>query len=64
MKQPQNQKSKRGFASMPPEKRSIISGIGGRAAHAQGTAHRFSHIEAVLAGKKSAQLRAAARQIS
>lgn len=37
---------------MPPEKRTLVAGIGGRAAHARGTAHRFTHLEAVLAGKK------------
>ena len=37
---------------MPPEKRSGIASLGGRAAHARGTAHRFTHLEAVLAGKK------------
>jgi hypothetical protein len=45
--------SRRGFASMAPEKRSRIASLGGKAAHAQGTAHRFTHAEAVLGGKKS-----------
>jgi hypothetical protein len=36
---------------MPPEKRSRIASLGGKAAHAQGTAHRFTHAEAVRAGK-------------
>jgi len=38
---------------MVPEKRSRIASLGGRAAHAQGTAHRFTHAEAARAGKKT-----------
>jgi general stress protein YciG len=44
--------SKRGFASMSDEKVSEIAGKGGRAAHAAGTAHRFTKAEAQRAGKK------------
>lgn len=43
---------KRGFAAMDPEKVKEIATKGGRAAHAQGTAHRFTSAEAKLAGKK------------
>lgn len=34
-------KSKRGFASMTPEKRAAISSIGGKRAHALGRAHKW-----------------------
>ena len=43
---------KRGFAAMDPEKVRAIASKGGRAAHAQGTAHQFNSEEARLAGKK------------
>jgi general stress protein YciG len=45
-------KSKQGFASLPPERRSEIAGMGGRAAHAQGAAHEFTPEEAKAAGTK------------
>lgn len=45
-------KSRRGFASMSPEKRLEIAAKGGHAAHAKGTAHRFTAAEARAAGKK------------
>jgi hypothetical protein len=41
----------RGFASMSPEKRSMIAGLGGKAAHAKGTAHKWTREEARRAGK-------------
>ncbi len=44
-------KSRRGFASMSPEKRSKIASIGGKAAHAQGRAHEYSSDEARIAGR-------------
>ena len=47
-----NKISKRGFASMSQAKRSSIAKAGGIAAHKQGTAHTYSHEEAVAAGKK------------
>jgi general stress protein YciG len=37
---------------MTPERRKEIASKGGRAAHAQGRAHRFTHEEAKEAGKK------------
>ena len=37
--------SRRGFASMDPAKRREIASQGGRAAHAKGKAHQFSHEE-------------------
>jgi general stress protein YciG len=42
----------RGFAGMDPAKVREISSKGGRAAHAQGTAHKFTTEEARAAGKK------------
>jgi len=44
--------SRRGFASMDREKQRQIASKGGRAAHAKGTAHEFTHQEAVEAGRK------------
>lgn len=41
----------KGFGSLTPERRREISAAGGKAAHARGTAHRFSHAEAVAAGR-------------
>ena len=46
----------RGFAAMTPEKKREIAGMGGRAAHAAGRAHRFSSEEARAAGKKRHQV--------
>ena len=51
MKQ-QTAKSKRGFASMDPEKQREFARQGGLKAHANGTAHRFSKEEAKEAGRK------------
>lgn len=42
---------KKGFASMSPEKRKAIAGLGGRAAHAQGKAHKWTSAEAAKAGR-------------
>lgn len=43
---------RRGFAAMDKEQVSRIAGMGGRAAHARGTAHRFTSEEARVAGRK------------
>lgn len=43
---------KRGFAALSPERLREISSKGGKAAHEAGTAHHFSHEEAVEAGSK------------
>lgn len=51
--------SKRGFASMCPEHRSKIAGMGGRAAQARGTAHRWTSETAGDAGRKAQALRRA-----
>lgn len=42
----------RGFATLRPEKRRLISSKGGRAAHQKGSAHQFTSEEAREAGKK------------
>ena len=42
----------RGFAAMTPEKRRDIASRGGKAAHAVGTAHKFTSDEARAAGTK------------
>ncbi|WP_422929368.1 KGG domain-containing protein [Singulisphaera sp. PoT] len=44
-------KSRRGFASMDPDKRRAISSQGGRLAHIAGRAHKFNSQEASEAGK-------------
>ena len=49
------QKSTRGFASMDAEKQRQIASKGGKAAHAKGTAHRFTPEEARAAGRKGGQ---------
>lgn len=45
-------KRRRGFASMEPEKLRAIASKGGKAAHAKGSAHRFTSEEAKEAGRK------------
>src|SRR5262249_10194313 len=44
--------SRRGFASMTPERRREIARMGGKRAHANGSAHQFTPEEARLAGRK------------
>ena len=53
----QDQKSNRGFTSMDDDKQRAIAAEGGRAAHAQGTAHDFDSEEAREAGRRGAQSR-------
>lgn len=43
--------SKRGFASMTVEQRKEIASKGGKAAHAQGKAHKYTQEEATSAGR-------------
>nr|WP_183024828.1 KGG domain-containing protein [Variovorax sp. UMC13] len=52
-------RSRRGFAGMDPQRVREIARAGGRAAHAQGSAHEFDAQEARLAGLKSQSLRSA-----
>ena len=49
------QKSRRGFAAMSPERQRETASLGGRAAHQQGVAHEWSADEARAAGKKGGQ---------
>lgn len=48
-------KSKRGFASMDEEKQREIASKGGKAAHEQGTANEFDSEEAAEAGRKGGE---------
>jgi general stress protein YciG len=48
--------SKRGFASMDPQRKKEIASKGGRAAHEKGTAHEFSPEEARQAGRKGGEV--------
>lgn len=50
------QKERRGFASMSPEKQREIASKGGRAAHLKGTAHEWTSEEARAAGRKGGQI--------
>jgi uncharacterized protein len=48
----QNQpKSRRGFASLSPERQREIASMGGKKAHEKGTAHQFTSEEAQRAGR-------------
>ncbi len=47
----------RGFASMSPEKQKEIASKGGKAAHAKGTAHKWTSEEAQAAGRKGGKAR-------
>jgi general stress protein YciG len=49
--------SRRGFASMSPDKQREIASKGGHAAHAKGTAHEFTSEEARDAGRKGGRAR-------
>lgn len=48
-------KSRRGFASMDPDRQREIASRGGRAAHAKGTAHEWTSDEARRAGRKGGE---------
>jgi hypothetical protein len=45
-------KSRRGFAPRDLAKRRVVANMGGKAAHARGTAHKFNSGEASAAGQK------------
>ena len=49
-------KSRRGFASMEPQRQREIASQGGRAAHELGVAHEWNRTEAQEAGKKGGLL--------
>jgi general stress protein YciG len=53
---PSSKGSGRGFASMSPEKKREIASKGGKAAHAQGTAHKWTSEEAQAAGRKGGSI--------
>lgn len=55
-------KAKRGFALLPPERRSEISSAAGKAAHRLGQTHRFTRAEAQAAGRKGGLAISANRQ--
>lgn len=48
-------KADRGFASMDRTKQREIASLGGKAAHAKGTAHEWTSEEARVAGRKGGQ---------
>lgn len=54
-------KQDRGFASMNREQQAKIASLGGKAAHAKGTAHKFTSEEARAAGRKGGVARRVAR---
>lgn len=47
-----NEKKPRGFAAISRDRVREIASMGGKAAHANGTAHKFSKEEASVAGRK------------
>lgn len=57
-----SEKQRRGFAAMSDEARRELARRGGRAAHAQGRAHKFTPEEARVAGAKGGQKCSADRE--
>ena len=51
------QKRKVGFAAMDPERQRQVAALGGRVAHASGTAHRWNSEAARAAARKGAEIR-------
>ncbi len=49
-------KKRCGFATMSPEQKREIASKGGKAAHAQGTAHKWTSEEARAAGRKGGSI--------
>jgi uncharacterized protein len=49
-------KQRKGFAVMSSEQRKAIASKGGKAAHAQGTAHQWTKEEATKAGSKGGKI--------
>ena len=47
-----------GWAKLTPEQRRAISSAGGKAAHAKGTAHRWTREQAIEAGRKGGAVHA------
>ena len=58
------QRSRRGFASMTPEKQRAIASLGGRAAHQLGVAHEWDRQQAQEAGKKGGRISGEKRRTS
>lgn len=52
MSEPTTSRKPRGFATLSPERRREIASMGGRTAHAAGTAHQFTSDEARAAVAK------------
>ncbi|MEO6069752.1 MAG: KGG domain-containing protein [Chitinophagaceae bacterium] len=52
----ESKKLNRGFAAMDPAQRKLIAREGGRAAHKQGVAHKWTTEEAREAGRKGGQI--------
>ena len=60
----EQQKSRRGFAAMSPERQREIARQGGKAAHELGVAHQWNKDEARNAGKKGGQISGYRRRMS
>lgn len=56
-------KLKKGFAVISPERRREIASLGGKAAQAKGTGHRYNSDEARLAGLKGGKASAEKRRL-
>lgn len=54
----------RGFASMDKDKQRMIASKGGRAAHAKGTAHKWTSAEARKAGRMGGKSRQGSNSMS
>ena len=54
-------KARHGFAAISLERQREIASLGGKAAHAKGTAHKFTSEQARTAGRKGGQVAAAKR---
>lgn len=54
--------SDRGFASMPVDQRRAIASKGGKTAHAEGRAHKWTSEEAKAAAQRSVSVRRARRK--
>lgn len=51
-----DEKERRGFASMDPDKQREIASRGGKAAHEKGSAHQWTREEARRAGRKGGEI--------
>jgi len=58
------QKTKRRFASMEPERRRLIASKGGKIAHEQGLAHEWDKEEAKKAGRKGGSVSSLHRRLN